>query len=268
MPAKKTTVRTADSAGNIAESPHQQTQVVVTCEHGGNHIPADYQPLFANASKVLSSHRGWDPGALGIARTFASDLKAPLYFSTISRLLVELNRSTWHKQLFSEFTVGLSGSERQLILEKYYRPYRKRVTDFICSQLDQGNNVVHISMHSFTPVFDGVCRTTDIGLLYDPRRKTEKDLCREWKRNLRAVFPGWRLHCNQPYRGAADGLTTQLRKTTEHLSCAAVYCGIEVEVNQRLCSGDRKAHGLQIAKGLRSALTEAMRLQDWNNEKS
>lgn len=67
-------------------------EVIVTCEHGGNHIPVRYAALFAAAGDVLKTHRGWDPGALPLARRFAKTLGTPLFFSTTSRLLVDLNR--------------------------------------------------------------------------------------------------------------------------------------------------------------------------------
>jgi len=45
---------------------------LITCEHGGNRIPARYRPLFACHGALLASHRGYDPGALALARDFAS----------------------------------------------------------------------------------------------------------------------------------------------------------------------------------------------------
>ena len=37
--------------------------LVITCEHGGNHIPGAYRHLFQGQEAVLQSHRGFDPGA-------------------------------------------------------------------------------------------------------------------------------------------------------------------------------------------------------------
>ena len=45
--------------------------VVVTCEHGGNHIPALYRALFGDLQAALASHRGFDPGALEMAEDLA-----------------------------------------------------------------------------------------------------------------------------------------------------------------------------------------------------
>src|SRR5688500_9985987 len=97
--------------------------LLFTCEHGGNGIPAKYRPLFRKHRAALDSHRGHDPGALRVARDFAAAFDAELVYSTTSRLLVELNRSRHHRQLFSEMTRGLPHAERRQLLERYYVPY-------------------------------------------------------------------------------------------------------------------------------------------------
>ena len=38
--------------------------LVITCEHGGNRIPAPYRTCFAAVRRLPDSHRGYDPGAL------------------------------------------------------------------------------------------------------------------------------------------------------------------------------------------------------------
>jgi len=66
---------------------------IITCEHGGNRIPASYRQLFRGQRALLDSHRGYDPGALVMATTLAGTFRAPLVASTTSRLLIDLNRS-------------------------------------------------------------------------------------------------------------------------------------------------------------------------------
>ena len=74
---------------------------IITCEHGGNRIPAPYRRLFRGQRALLDSHRGYDPGSLVMAKALASAFGAPLVASTVSRLLIDLNRSIGHPQLFS-----------------------------------------------------------------------------------------------------------------------------------------------------------------------
>ncbi|PTM08135.1 MAG: N-formylglutamate amidohydrolase, partial [Bacteroidetes bacterium] len=40
-------------------------KLVLTCEHGGNQIPKQYQALFPDKT-VLQSHRGFDLGSLDV----------------------------------------------------------------------------------------------------------------------------------------------------------------------------------------------------------
>ncbi|MDA0195114.1 MAG: N-formylglutamate amidohydrolase [Bacteroidetes bacterium] len=78
--------------------------LVITCEHAGNKIHKDFKYLFKGQKKVLISHRGWDPGALELAKFLSKKSDSVLFQTSISRLLVEANRSDFHPQLFSEYS--------------------------------------------------------------------------------------------------------------------------------------------------------------------
>ena len=95
---------------------------VVTCEHAGNRVPPGYAHLFEGAEALLASHRGWDPGAGALARSLARRLRAPLAITTVTRLLVEVNRTEGHPRVFSELARPLSGAEREAVLARWYRP--------------------------------------------------------------------------------------------------------------------------------------------------
>ena len=225
-------------------------KILITCEHGGNKIPASYWPLFKNLREALQSHRGYDPGALALARDFAKAFDAELVYSTTSRLLVELNRSPSHKQLFSEATRELPPAERERLLQRYYWPYRNWVEAQVAGAAADGERVVHISSHSFTPRLHGVTRRADIGLLYDPRRERERTLCTAWRQAIIDADAKLLVRRNYPYRGTGDGLTTHLRK----LHGDSRYAGIEIEVNQKFTLG-----GGEAWRGLRRLLVDALR---------
>ncbi|MEG9326822.1 N-formylglutamate amidohydrolase [Salinimicrobium catena] len=202
-------------------------KLILTCEHAGNEVPAKYLPLFRSAGEVLGSHRGYDPGALQLFNAL-KELAVFANYSTISRLLVELNRSLHHPQLFSEFIKELPSEEKKEILENYYFPYRNEVEENIRGLTLSGENVLHLSIHSFTPWLHGKERNADVGLLYDPARKFEKEISRDLKAFLVKKDPELRVRFNYPYLGNADGFTTYLRKKfPKH------YTGIEIEVNQK-----------------------------------
>jgi predicted N-formylglutamate amidohydrolase len=211
---------------------------IITCEHGGNRIPAQYRPLFRGQQSLLRSHRGYDSGARVMAKDLAAALDAPLVCSTVSRLLVDLNRSIGHPRLFSEATRGAPRAVRESIVAHYYEPFRAEVGRLVGASIARGRRVIHISSHSFTPELDGQLRVADVGLLYDPGRPGEVALAARWKASLVAVAPGLRVRRNYPYAGKGDGLTNHLRRRFP----AGAYVGIELEVNQRIALGAARRH--------------------------
>lgn len=224
---------------------------LITCEHGGNRIPAAYRALFAGQEALLASHRGWDPGALAVARDLADALAAPLCYATVSRLLVDLNRSPGHPRLFGEPVRRAGGDLRGAILARHYLPYRERVERLVTAAMAEGGRLVHLSSHSFTPVLDGEVRRADIGLLYDPARPGEAELAQRWQAVLRAA--GLVVRRNYPYRGTSDGLTAYLRRRF----AAPDYLGLELEVNQHLVAPGRAGWRhlrRQLVESLRAAL--------------
>jgi predicted N-formylglutamate amidohydrolase len=203
--------------------------LVITCEHGGNRIPAPYRDLFHAHQALLDSHRGYDPGALTMARALAKKFAAPLLASTVSRLLVDLNRSVGHPRLYSEATRKAPAEVRRRILKHYYQPYRAQAERFVRQAIARHGQVIHLSSHSFTPELDGKVRDADIGLLYDPARPGEADLCERWKTSLKACALDLAVRRNYPYAGNGDGLTAWFRRRLP----PSAYVGIELEVNQK-----------------------------------
>lgn len=216
--------------------------IIITCEHAGNHIPDGYLQYFKNADHALQSHEGWDPGAWSIAFFISKELDAPLFGCHISRLLIEVNRSLSHPQLFSRHTTQLKNQEKQQLISEFYLPYRTQVENKIAKSQKP---VLHISMHSFTPVLNRVERDVDIGLLFDPERKLELAFCQGYLLALNAVPPPCRVQFNKPYLGIDDGFTTYLRTKFEDKD----YAGIEIEINQNLISNPTEI-GQKIITGL------------------
>lgn len=230
--------------------------LLVTCEHGGNRIPPRYRAWFAGFDAMLLTHRGYDPGALALARELASILSAPLFVSTTSRLLVDLNRSIGHPKLYSEATRCAPAAVRREILERHYLPYRNEVEAHVADAIASGSRVIHIASHSFTPVLDGEIRNADIGLLYDPGRAGELELCRLWQDRIKACAPELKVRRNYPYTGKSDGFTAYLRRRFP----ADGYVGVEIEINQRqVLPGGRAWRSLRalVIDTLSQAMTDA-----------
>jgi predicted N-formylglutamate amidohydrolase len=137
---------------------------------------------------------------------------------------------------------------------QHYRPYRDAVEKTVVNAVATGRRVLHISCHSFTPVLHGVRRNADIGLLYDPARKSESEMSDCWQQQLALLAPQWKVRRNYPYRGTSDGLTAYLRRRFGDGS----YCGIEIEINQACVVGP-DVHWRAMQRVVIDALQKAAR---------
>jgi predicted N-formylglutamate amidohydrolase len=167
---------------------------------------------------------------------------------------VDLNRSPDSPTLHSEPIRTLPEATRAAVVRKHYVPYRKKVAAHVTRAAKQGT-AIHLSIHSFTPIFKGEVRDCDIGLLFDPARPTEARFARRLGRGLKRAFPDLRVRANKPYKGTDDGQTTSLRR----LHPESRYVGIEIEFNQRMMKHWMKSHRLdremsKIAGAIRSSL--------------
>lgn len=205
----------------------ERVRWLVSCEHGGNRVPKRFSDLLDPSHPVLQSHRGYDLGAADWATVLAQRLATESLIHFDSRLLIDLNRSLHHPHLLSSFTRGVGPARRRDLIESLYEPHRTRVATHI-EHAPTSALVVHIAAHSFVPTLDGRVRDALVGLLYDPGRPYELALCRQWQHSITARLRRARVRRNYPYRGAADGFTTALRR----VHSPSRYCGIELEINQ------------------------------------
>ncbi len=217
--------------------------LLITCEHAGNNVPEKYKSLFVNSEDILNSHEGWDPGAWDVANYLGNHFQvAPIGCHT-TRLLIEANRALDSSQLFSRYSTSLSDSEKRLLIDKIYNPYRQLVRLNI-EKLQKP--VLHLSIHSFTPVYDGSERKVEIGLLFDPDRELESHFCHAYQDTLKLSLPDTNVQFNKPYLGIDDGLTSHLRTIYGN----TLYAGIEIEISQKFVSDLQKIKQ-SLADGLK-----------------
>ncbi len=229
-------------------------KLILSCEHATAWVPEEYAGLFAGAPHILETHRGYDIGALEVCRSL-EELAEAAFYGGCSRLLIDLNRSRRHPRLFSCFVAPLSPAAKERIIADWYAPFRTAVLQAVEAALARQGEIVHLSLHSFTPVLNGVARSNDIGILYDPGRRREKELARRLAGAMHTIQPQLKIRMNQPYQGTSDGHTSRLRK---HLDPDG-YRGIELEINQRLLADQRgrvELGGLVFA-GVRRTIVEA-----------
>lgn len=207
--------------------------LLLTCEHASNRVPARYKRIFRNDPR-LEQHWGYDIGAAAAARAVANGVGAPIVMGKYTRLVVDLNRSIGNKSMFCKEIWALSELERQRILNDCYRPHRQAVKELVDQALGHvpRRPVLHIAIHSFTPVLRGVERRADVGVLYDPDRPHETAVAKALRLQLQAQLAGLRVFLNSPYRGNTDGLSRVLRAEHKDLALRS----ISIELNQKYAS--------------------------------
>lgn len=146
----------------------------LTCDHAGRRIPRKLGDL-GLPSRELERHIAWDIGALATAKLLSERLDAPLVEQVYSRLVVDCNRPTRSPTFIaplSESTeipgnLNLSPADVAAREREIHRPYHARITQMLDARMAAGKPTVLIAMHSFTPVYKGVARPWQIGLLYN-----------------------------------------------------------------------------------------------------
>lgn len=213
--------------------------LIITCEHAVNTIPLEYQSYFKNHQDLLKSHKGYDIGALEIAKHMADILNRPLlklaekksnmnfFQARASRLLIDTNRSLNHPNCFSFITKILSQDIKDEIIKNYYAPYRNNIILAIKNIISEGQTVLHLSIHSFSPIFNNKVRHVDIGLLYDKSRPYELYLAKTWQAWLKKQDKSLIVRRNRPYLGKTDGLASFCRTIFDKEQ----YIGFEIESN-------------------------------------
>src|SRR4029078_1672464 len=146
--------------------------VVLICEHAGKTMPKSLGSLGLSLED-LTRHIAWDIGAEAVARGLSQALDAPLVLQRYSRLVYDCNRppeSPDAMRMVSETTRSpgnehLSPEARFQRIRSIYRPFHDRVVRLLDERAAQGVASLFITIHSFTPVYKGVKRLLDLGVL-------------------------------------------------------------------------------------------------------
>jgi predicted N-formylglutamate amidohydrolase len=147
---------------------------VILCDHASRHIPPEYGTLGLSAEERVS-HIAWDPGALPVAERLAGALDAVLVESCISRLVADCNRPLDAPDLVPEIgertaipgNRGLAPEELDRRVAVTHAPYHASIEELIGERLAAGRETLLLALHSFTPVYKGIARPWQIGVIHD-----------------------------------------------------------------------------------------------------
>ena len=174
MPAHEALLAPDEPAAVIDYRSGGASPFLLVCDHAGRRIPRRLHDLGLSAAD-RARHIAWDIGIAGVGRALAERLDACLIMQPYSRLVIDCNRPPGTLESIVTESDGtniagnqnLSAPEADLRAREIFAPYH----DAIARQLDErkraGRRTVLISLHSFTPVYGGLARPWQIGVLYN-----------------------------------------------------------------------------------------------------
>jgi predicted N-formylglutamate amidohydrolase len=190
-------------------SPQARGPAVLVCEHASPFIPPDL-PMGLAPGDALS-HAVWDPGALLVASRMSARLDAPLVAGALSRLVYDCNRPPSSPEAIRDRSerisvpgnAALGAEERRVRVAGVHDPFHAAVAEVLGAR----PHAALVSVHSFTPVYDGVPREVELGFLQDP----EGGGARLARAMLEGARMRWHAALDRPY-DASDGVTYTLRR--------------------------------------------------------
>ena len=184
--------------------------IVLLADHARRDLPDDYGSLGLPAAE-FDRHIAYDIGVETVTRELASLLGVPAVLANFSRLLIDPNRGeddpTLIRQLYDGTVVPgnypLAPEERERRLDSFYRPYHDAVGAMIASVAQASAKAPFIfSVHSFTPVMQGIQRPWHVGILWDRDERVARPLI-----DMLAEDKTLIVGDNEPYDGALRGDT-------------------------------------------------------------
>ena len=214
--------------------------LLATCDHASNRIPAALGELELGESD-LRRHIGWDIGAAGVTRRLADRLDAPAILAGYSRLVVDCNRDVADPTSMPAVSDGvevpgnaaLTETARRRRIEALFRPYHRAIEQALDGFAARGVHPALLSIHSFTPVMNGIARPWHIGVLWDQDPRLPVPLLAALRRE-----PALLVGDNEPYSAREPaGFTVRTHAVRRGLPHVAV------EIRQDLvadASGERE----------------------------
>jgi predicted N-formylglutamate amidohydrolase len=185
-------------------NPVAETPIVLVCDHASCRFPESLDHLGLDPF-ARRCHLAVDIGAGPLTERLAESLGVTAVLAQYSRLVVDCNRQLLDPSAFLVFGDGifipgnsnLQQADRDARSEAIYWPYHRAVSNQINRLRSIAGPPFFVSIHSFTPVLNGVARPWEMGVLWD----TDKESAQIMLEELRAG--GYEVGDNEPYTGRA-----------------------------------------------------------------
>jgi predicted N-formylglutamate amidohydrolase len=229
--------------------PGHRLDVLIVCDHASHALPAELGSL-GLADEQRHQHLAWDPGAAGVAAAMADELDCPALFAAWSRLVVDLNRAADAPDLIVQHTDGidvpgnrdLAPGERARRIDRYHVPYHLAISRHLDDAIASGRRPALVSVHSFTPTFNGIPRPWPVGLLWKHQTDWLEGLFEHLRRR------GLEVGDNRPYDGRE-----MMGGTLDRHALARGLRHVLIELRQDLLETD------QAQRQWAAILTDALR---------
>jgi len=198
---------------------------VIICEHATNYLPPELGRLGLSDTDMLR-HIAWDPGALPVSLKMSELLDAAIVEAGVSRLAIDCNRPLDAPDLIppvSETTpipgnAALTEQQRAGRIAMSWQPFHDTVEELVAERLSAGRATWLVTVHSFTPVYKGIARPWQIGILHDDDERLSAPLIAALRRAGNLTVGD-----NQPYSPADRVYFTLERHARAHgLPCTMI----------------------------------------------
>ncbi len=198
---------------------------VLVCDHASNWLPPELGTLGLQPTDMLR-HIAWDPGALPVSLKMADLLDAALVEAGVSRLAIDCNRPLDAPDLIpqiSETTLvpgnaALDDTARAERIGLSWRPFHDTIEALVEERLAANRQTWLVSIHSFTPVYKGVPRPWEIGIIHDDDERLSAPMIAALRAQGDVVVGD-----NEPYSPAARVyFTLERHARSRGLPCAMI----------------------------------------------
>lgn len=185
-------------------NPLSEVPILLVCDHASCRFPRALGDLGLDPF-ARRCHLAIDIGAGALTEKLARAMGVTAVVAQYSRLVVDCNRELMDPGAFLEYGDGilvtgnrhLTKQEKERRADAIYWPYHRAIDQQIRRFRTLRLEPAFISIHSFTPVLDGVARTLQMGVLWDKDERLADLFLDE--------FPaaGFLTGDNEPYSGRA-----------------------------------------------------------------
>jgi predicted N-formylglutamate amidohydrolase len=233
-------------------NPVAETPVLLVCDHASCRFPAALGDMGLDPF-ARRCHLAVDIGAGPLTERLSESLGVTAVLAQYSRLVVDCNRQLLDPSAFLVFGDGifipgnsnLKQEQKTSRSDAIYWPYHGAISAQIERLRSIGPPPLFVSVHSFTPVLNGISREWQMGVLWD----ADEEVARVLIDDLRTA--GYQVGDNEPYSGKAPQ-----DFTVDHHAEGIGLRHAAIEIRQDLIDGDRGVD--EIAAILHSCIEAIM----------